>query len=212
MEPIRLLVADSQYLTRLGLRCVIQQHKNLEIVGEVVREEEMESVLRDQEVDVVIMDHNQGENFSKASIRKVRDLSPRSGILIITADEDRRNIYALLEDGITSLLTKECDHTEIIEAIQATAAGEKFFCGRILEYILERSFGKTNNCAPSPLTPREIEIVQMIAQGKIAKEIADELSLSPHTIYTHRKNIMKKLSFSSSSELVLYAVNNGWVN
>ena len=88
-----------------------------------------------------------------------------------------------------------------------------FFCSKVLDIIMERSFGKPGEeCAPTPLTPREIEIVRLTARGLIAKEIADVLSLSPHTIYTHRKNIMKKLKLNSSSELVLYAVNNGMID
>jgi DNA-binding NarL/FixJ family response regulator len=213
MDSIQLLVADAQYLTRLGMRYLIQQTDKLEVAGEAGREEELVRILQEKKIDVVVLDHYQSQNFSVASIDLIREISPDSGILVITSDTNRQNIYKLLENGITSLLTKYCDHSEIIEAIHATYKKEKFFCGKILEYILEKSFGKpTSDCSPTPLTPREIEIVQLIAKGKIAKEIAEELNLSPHTIYTHRKNIMKKLAFSSSSELVLYAVNNGWVS
>ena len=83
----------------------------------------------------------------------------------------------------------------------------------ILEVILEKSFGpEEEECEPIPLSPREIEIVQHIANGRIAKEIASDLHLSTHTIYTHRKNIMRKLELSSPVELVMYAINMGIVD
>ena len=82
------------------------------------------------------------------------------------------------------------------------------YCTNVLNHLLEKSFPK-DDCSPVPLTPREIEIVRLVASGLIAKEIASELNLSTHTVYTHRKNIMKKLKFGTTSELVLYAVNEG---
>ena len=113
---------------------------------------------------------------------------------------------------MNSFLTKECDETEILDAVMATAKNERFFCSKILNYILEKSFNKSISCKPSPLSQREVEIVRLIAKGLIAKEIADRLNLSTHTVYTHRKNIMSKLKVKSASELVLYAVNNGIVD
>jgi DNA-binding NarL/FixJ family response regulator len=139
---------------------------------------------------------------------------PNINILIISGDEDKKAIYDVLESGVNSFLTKTCDEHEIKDAIAATAKGDKFYCTRIIDYLLEKSFAKdeVEDCSPTPLSPREVEIVRLIAQGLIAKEIADELSLSTHTIYTHRKNIMKKLNMNSSSELILYALNNGLVS
>ena len=81
-----------------------------------------------------------------------------------------------------------------------------------MDYVFERSFSPAvEDCAPTPLTVREIEIVQLAAKGLIAKEIASQLDLSTHTVYTHRKNIMRKLKINTASELILYAVNNGLV-
>ncbi|MEM6965044.1 MAG: response regulator transcription factor [Bacteroidota bacterium] len=108
-------------------------------------------------------------------------------------------------------MTKGCDEEEIINAIKATAKQERFFCNKILNFILEKSFAKSDDGTTTPLTTREIEIVRLVVEGKIAKEIADELNLSTHTIYTHRKNIMNKLELKSTSELVLYAVEKGFV-
>lgn len=211
MGGISIVVADSEYLIREGLKHLILSKSNFNIVGEATNEPALMRVLRRTQPDVVILDHNQPTHFDTETIPRVKKASPRTNILIISADEDKNNIFQVLENGINSFLTKRCDKEEIIDAVKATAKGEKFFCTTVLDYLLEKSFGKEESCAPTPLTPREIEVVQLIAKGLIAKEIASELKLSTHTVYTHRKNIMKKLKLGTASELVLYAVQQGIV-
>lgn len=212
MQPISIILADSQFLIRLGLKHLLSGQENFNIVGEVTKESQLIKKLEEEKASVVILDYNQPNNFDHKTIHKIKDASPATNILIISADDEKESIYQVLESGVNSYLTKSCDDKEIIDAVLATAKGEKFFCTRVLDYLLEKSFAKPNdNCIPTPLTPREIEIVRLIAQGLIAKEIADVLSLSTHTVYTHRKNIMKKLKLNTSSELVLYAINSGIV-
>jgi DNA-binding NarL/FixJ family response regulator len=212
MQPISVILADSQFLIRLGLKHLLSGQENVNIVGEVTKESQLVRVLEENPAQVVILDYNQPDNFSLQTIFKIKGISPDTNILIVSADDDKESVYQVLESGINSFLTKSCDDKEILDAVQATAKGEKFFCTRVLDYLLEKSFARPDeNCKPTPLTPREIEIVRLVAQGLIAKEIAGVLSLSTHTVYTHRKNIMKKLKLSTSSELVLYAVNNGIV-
>jgi DNA-binding NarL/FixJ family response regulator len=222
MDGTSITVADSQYLIRLGIKHLLSRHAQFRIVSEAEDDEELAEQLPKQRPDVVILDYNQPTAFDRGSITRIKQLSPSTNILIISDDDDKDSIYQVLQSGVNSFLTKSCDEEEIIDAVKATAKGEKFFCTRILDYLLERTFASNTSseapqsepevsCKPTPLSPREIEIVQLIAQGMIAKEIASELNLSTHTIYTHRKNIMKKLKLSSASELVLYAVNMGLV-
>lgn len=211
-EPISIILADAQYLIRLGLKHLLSAKAHFQIVAEVVDEEDLLAELMEQHPNVVILDYDQEDNFSPSTISRIKEISPTSNILVISADNNKKNIYQVLESGVNSFLTKTCDEDEIVDAVKATAKGEKFFCTRVLDYLLEKSFAKEEiDCAPTPLSPREIEIVRLIARGHIAKEIASKLNLSTHTIYTHRKNIMKKLQLGSSSELVLYAVNKGIV-
>ena len=169
-------------------------------------------LLENEPADVVIMDYNQPANFTTASVKKIKTNYPDVGILVISADNEKKNIYDVLENGVTSFLTKSCDKKEIIEGVQAAAKKQRYFCKKVMDYVFERSFSTTTeDCTPLPLTQREIEIVQLAAKGLIAKEIAHQLKLSPHTVYTHRKNIMRKLKINTASELILYAVNKGLV-
>lgn len=206
-----MVLADEHHLVRTGLKQVLRQAEGVEITGEAGDEEELMELLKEQSTPrIVVMDYNQPDSFSHDTVRSIKQLAPNTNILIISADNEKRSIYRVLENGVNSFLTKTCGEEEIIDAIYATAKGDKFFCTKIVDYLLEKSFSKEEeNCEPTPLTTREIEIVRLIAKGLIAKEIASELNLSVHTVYTHRKKIMKKLSISSSSELVLYAVNQG---
>jgi DNA-binding NarL/FixJ family response regulator len=120
-------------------------------------------------------------------------------------------LFAAVACGVTSFLTKTCDETEIFSAVRAAAKREKFFCSKVLDVLLEKHFPGTDNCAATELSVRETEIVRLVAEGYSSKDIAKMLFLSPHTVHTHRKNILRKLGIGSTSELVLYAVNTGLV-
>ncbi|MEM9823512.1 MAG: response regulator transcription factor [Bacteroidota bacterium] len=210
MKPISIILADDQYLIRLGLRHLLNGFDSFRIVGEASHPDVLFDEIKQKQPDVVILDHMQAIEINADQINRYKQVSPRTKLLVISADNDKSSIYSVLETGINSFLTKECDKEEIINAINATAKGEKFFCGKVLDFLLEKSFAPDPvETASSLLTDRQIEIVRMVANGKIAKEIASELNLSTHTVYTHRKNIMKKLNINSASELVIYAVKNG---
>lgn len=193
------------------MRHLLKSQPAFQIVGEAINERQLTEQLSRHLPSIVILDYNQPGRFSTSTLDIIRQYSPSSKVVVISADEDKNAIYEVLESGVNSYLSKQCDEKEILDAIEATAKGEKFYCTNVLNHLLEKSFPKKDNCKPTPLSPREIEIVQLVASGLIAKEIASKLNLSTHTVYTHRKNIMKKLQIGTTSELVLYAVNEGIV-
>lgn len=210
--PISIIIADAQYLTRVGLRHLLATQPHFNICGEAGNEVELLEQLRQHFVRVVILDYDHPDSFSHETILQIKRVSPATNVLVVSDDSDKMSIYQVLENGVHSFLTKSCHEDEIIDAVRATAKDEKFFCTRVLDFLLEKSFGtKVDVCVPTPLTPRQIEIVKLTARGLIAKEIADTLNLSIHTVYTHRKEILKKLELKTSSELVMYALNNGIV-
>ncbi|MEO1261961.1 MAG: response regulator transcription factor [Bacteroidota bacterium] len=208
MSKVSIVIADSQYLIRVGLRHILRDKAECEIIHEATDESQLLNQLKKVEPDVVVLDYNQPGSFTPETVNRLKKEHPNVRLLVISGDENKKTIYHVLENGVNSFLSKKCDEKEIIDAVYATSNNEKYYCTNVLNYLLEKSFPK-ENCAPVPLTPREIEIVRLVANGMIAKEIASELNLSTHTVYTHRKNIMKKLKFGTTSELVLYAVNEG---
>jgi len=212
MNKPSVVIADAQYLIRFALRQLLEDSSSCTVVDEVSDEEELLIAVDQHHPELVILDYDQENHFHQQTIQRVQERAADTKFVIISGDENKDNIYQVLERGVHSFLTKNCDETEIIDAVDATLKGEKFYCSQVIDYLLEKSFArKKPNCSPSPLTPREIEIVQLIAKGFVAKEISKHLNLSTHTVYTHRKNIMRKLDLSSSSELVLYAVQKGLV-
>lgn len=211
MKPISVIIADSQYLVRVGFQHLLNQTQHIKLLDEAPTEKELLEKLTTTKVDVVVIDYNQADSFSKETIQVLRTQYPEIGILVISADNEKDSIYKVLEAGVSCFITKSCNESEILQGIQAAAKEQRFFCKKVIDYVFERSFAKSPEETVLPLTNREIEIVQLVASGLIAKEIADKLKLSPHTIYTHRKNIMRKLKLGTASELVLYAVNNGLV-
>lgn len=211
MSPTTVIIADAHFLVREGLRCIVREEPDIQVIGEAAEESRLFNLLKNQLPAVLIVDYNQPGAFSKQTILRLRQAYPQLPIMIISADRDQASRFEVLEYRVTSFLTKYCQKQEVLTAIRQSAAGERFFCSNLLNTILEKNVYPSSAPPPSALSPRELEILQLVTQGLIAKEIADQLHLSTHTVYTHRKNILKKLKLSSTSELILYAVRNGMV-
>ncbi len=211
-SKVRVVLADAQVLCRVGLCAVLKDEQQIEVIGEAEDAKSLLEITKKQKPDVIILDYNQPGHFDPKIAATIKKESPDTELLVISSDHRRERIYSVLEAGVNSFITKQCDQEEILDAIRATAKGEKFFCHKILDLILKRSFpGHSDNCEATPLTPREKEILTLVAQGMVAKEIAAELHISPHTIYTHRKNILRKLKLTSPMEMIVYALEHGIV-
>jgi DNA-binding NarL/FixJ family response regulator len=213
LQPINIVLADPQFVTRTGIKTVLAQVAEFRIISEVKSSQELIKEIKAKQPDVIIIDYNVPGHFQIEDLGKVRSLSPKTKVMVISSDHDKNNIYKVLDSGIKNFITKECDSEEIVQAVRATARGEKFFCAKVVDIILEKHFNvKNQHCEATQLSQRETEIVQLIAEGLTGREIADRLFLSHHTISTHRKNILKKLHVNSTSELVLSAIRFGIVS
>lgn len=209
---IKIVIADAQYLIRIGLSNLLATTKNFNIVGEATNSAELLELVKEHEPEVVIFDYNSEKNFLIDDIKMVKKASTKTNFLIISADESKKNIYKVIELGALSFLTKECDKEEIVGAIYATAKNEKFLCHKVIDIIIEKHIHTDeDNCKAFNLSLRETEIIKLTAKGWTAKTIAGHLFLSTHTVYTHKKNIMKKLKINSSSEMIVYAIQNSLV-
>lgn len=216
MSTIDVFIADAAFLVRMGIKSVLASFPHMQVIEEATNSSELHERLDQSRPKVVIMDYNAPNAFSIEDVRHVSEIAPDSGILVISSDLKREEVLKVLEFGVKGFLLKECDQTEIVSAINAVARKEKFFCGKVLDIILERRSqsppGSGEACMPTRLTERETEIVKLMAEGLATQEIADRLSLSVHTIYTHRKNIMRKLGVTTAAEVILYAFNTSLVS
>jgi DNA-binding NarL/FixJ family response regulator len=209
-ETYKVLLADAQFLIRFALKELLKETNTFLVIGEAGNEAELNRLITKTPPDIIVIDYNQPGFFSIESVKHLIDQHPTIELLVISSDENKENIYDVINSGVLRFLTKKCDAHEINEAFRAIIRGEKFFCSSIFNFIFEMSFSQNSYSSnPLPLSARELEIVQLIAKGLIAKEISKKLNLSTHTVYTHRKNIMEKLKLRRSSELVLFAINKG---
>lgn len=214
MSSIKVALADKQALTRTGLKSFILEKTDLVLLDDVDSAIDLKDILQNHQPQVLLVDYNLKDFISIKDLKSVNQISPKTRILIISSDNNKSKIFQVLEVGINGYVTKECSKQEIVGAIYATARGEKFFCNKVLDLILEKHLSKEEDeeCLPTELSVREVEVVKLTASGLNAKQIADKLHLSHHTVYTHRKNVMKKLALNSVSELTLYAVKTGIIN
>ena len=211
MQPIKILIAESQYLIIEGLQSIFKRYGDLSVVGVMVNKEDLFTNLHLLNPDVVVLDPLSLEDFRIDDISTLETVCPGTRILIITDISNAETVRNIVEIGAKGYLTKTCDEQEIIDAIHALLRGEKMYCHKVLNILLEGAHPEVENCEPTLLSEREIEIIRLIANGYTTRQIADTLFRSFHTITTHRKNIMKKLGINSTSELLVYAMNTGLI-
>ena len=126
-------------------------------------------------------------------LEKINEISEKTKMLVISDDRNKGNILKAIKYGVTGYLSKQCEKEEIINAIFTIHKGEKFFCNKILDVILEKDNNQSIDPSALNLSEREIEVITLVASGYSNKEIADKLFISIHTLYTHRKNIMREI-------------------
>ena len=210
---ITAVIADTQPLYRDGLKLLLRSKRRVKVVSEATNSDELHQVIGQHRPQLVMLDYDLPGHFSIRDIDMIRKNSPESSIIIISSDPCKNNINRVLESGVESYITKECNKEQVLRAIETVAKGEKFFCHKVLEVLLEKRVNPIATLASTvpELTEREMEVTRYIGAGKKPFEIADEFSISIHTVRTHLKNIMKKLNVKSTSELLLYAINYGIV-
>lgn len=210
MEKGSLIIADSQVLIRAGVKSLVGDLPQFHRVTEAVDRLQLFELLKNHYPQLIILDYNSLSDLTIYDLAAITRSHPQSNILVISSDNDKQTIVKVLGLGVKGYLTKECSQQEVLRAIHATAAGEKFYCNKILDILMEERLDKNDkNTAPVNLTLRETEVLRLIAEGNTTNAIAASLFLSYHTINSHRKNIIKKLKIKSPTEFVIYALEMG---
>lgn len=214
---MKVIIADSNDIVRVGLRTILSSDKFIQIIGEASNSQELEEQVKNFETDIVLIDYTSA-GFTIDIIPKV--LSKHKGIkfIAITPEQNANVVVDALRSGVMSYVKKDCDIPEILSSVKETGSGNKFFCGQILESIQRADINvedldfESFTCEPVLLSEREVEIITLIAEGYTNTQIAELLHLSPHTINTHRKNIMGKLGTKNTAGIVMYAVKTNLVS
>jgi DNA-binding NarL/FixJ family response regulator len=214
---VHVILADSNDLVRLGLRTILNSHGGFKIVGEAHDKEELLEQVKNFGAAVILIDYT-SPGFNIDIIPKVLSQNKHVKFLAITPEQSAQTLVDALRSGVISYVKKDCDLAEIINAVEETSRGNKFFCGQILETIQRASIDVNDidfdsfTCEPIILSERENQIIILIAEGLTNGQIAEQLFLSNHTINTHRKNIMGKLGVKNTAGIVMYAVKTDLVS
>ena len=206
----RILVADDHDVVRLGVRAILERHEGWEVVGEA--KDGKEAVDRDLATrpDVVVLDYALPLVNGVEATRQIRSRLPVAEVLIFTMHDTDSLIREALEAGARGFLLKSDARQFLVSAVESLAAHKPFFTGKVSEALLETYLSK--GCThEAVLTSREKAVVQLIAEGRTNKQIADLLSISTKTVETYRAMALRKLNLDTTAALIRYAIRNNIV-
>ena len=209
MNPIRTLLVDDHKMVIDGLKLILSRKSDIEIVGEVYDGISAKKFLEGTSVDLVITDINMPEMSGTELTKYIKAEFPEIKILILTVDNDSEVIHEILLAEAEGYILKNAGKQELLQAIDRIKEGGTYYSNEVLSAITERYIhNEKAHEATRNLTQRELEIISLICQELTTNEIADKLFISPLTVETHRKNIMKKTKVKTLVGLIKYAIVN----
>ncbi|HEY3296626.1 MAG TPA: response regulator transcription factor [bacterium] len=212
MPDVKLLLADDHKLFRLGLRQLLSRQPLVQVVGEAATGFEAATLARDLKPDIVLMDISMPELNGIEATRRIVDEDPAVRVIILSMHSDRRYIQEALRAGAKGYLLKDAAPEEVMRAIQKVMRNQFYLSVLINEQVIADFIRLTESDQPTPfrlLSAREREVLQLLAEGKSTREIADKLNVSVKTVETHRQHIMDKLNMHTVAELTKYAIREG---
>ena len=213
MTTLHVLIVDDHEVVRRGLRALIESHPGWEVCGEAATGREAVEKATKFKPNMVVMDIAMPELNGLEATRQILKAAPRTPVLILTVYESEQVVREVFEAGAQGLVLKSDAGRDLVTAIEALGQHKVFFTSSVARIVLEgyRKKGPHDEAledSPSVLSPREREIIQLLAEGKSNNEVADMLYISAKTVETHRAHIMEKLNLHSITELVHYAILN----
>lgn len=208
----RIILADDHNIVRQGLKSLIENELGLDIVGEAGTGRIAVQLTRDLKPDLVIMDVSMPDLNGIEATRQIMGLLPEVKVLGLSMHSDKRFVAGILKAGASGYLLKDCAFEEMAGAIRAVVGGGTYLspgvAGPVIQDYLQRLTENDYDVSPT-LSPREREVLQLLAEGRSTKTIAGNLGLSVKTIETHRRQVMEKLNVHSIAELTKYAIREG---
>lgn len=214
VRVLRILIADDHEVARKGIRSILESHPGWEICGEAKDGREAVDLATQQKPDVLLLDIGMPNLNGLDAARQILTITPDARILILTIHDSEQVVREVLAAGARGFLLKSDAGRDLVAAVEALQNRRTFFTSKVAQMMLDgylRPYEERETTTQQLLTPREREVIQLVAEGKTTKEIATTLSLSVKTAETHRTNLMRKLDLHSIAGLTLYAVRNGIV-
>lgn len=216
MDQIRILLADDHTVVRDGLRVLLERQPGFEIAGEAADGIEAVRLAEESLPDVVLMDIAMPLLNGIEATRRIVEKCPKTAVVILSMHYDESYIIRSLKAGARGYLVKDTAKTDLINGIRMVHEGRSFLSPKVSRILQDEHMRQLESKGLEDsydlLTDREREILQLVAEGRTNKEIANLLSISPYTIDTHRTHILQKLNLHSAPELILYAVRKGIIS
>jgi DNA-binding NarL/FixJ family response regulator len=210
MSKIRIMLAEDHVLVREGTKEMLDREADMEVVAEAGDGEEAVRLAKELDPDIVVMDIALPKLNGIEATRQIKETSPRTAVLVLSAYDDDEYVFALLGAGAAGYLLKDVSTDELVEAIRAVQAGESMLHPAIARKVVNRFSRQVDAEREAPplaeLTEREIEVLQLAGKGITNREIADRLSISHRTVQAHLSHIFNKLGVGSRTEAVVYAL------
>jgi DNA-binding NarL/FixJ family response regulator len=210
VNPVRIVLADDHTVMRNGLRLLLERQPHLQVVGEAADGRQAVVLCESANADVVIMDIAMPNLNGIEAARQIVNRNPRTAIAILSMHSDESYVIRALKAGARAYLLKDSAETDLLSAVRALTEGKSFFSPAISKILVEDYMRQLESRGAEDtyelLTNREREILQLLAEGRTNKEVANMLNLSLYTVETHRTHILQKLNLHSVPELILYAV------
>ncbi|MBN1218574.1 MAG: response regulator transcription factor [Anaerolineae bacterium] len=214
MPKARVLLVEDHIVVRQGIKALLSDESDLEIVGEADNGREALPLIEKLQPNVVLMDISMpGMNGIEAT-RQVRQRFPEVKVVILSMHANEEYVFQVLRAGASGYVLKQSDSSEVLTAIHAALSGGSFLSPPISRAVIDdyvhRAEVRGQGDNLDLLTSREREVLQLLAEGLSNKEIAEQLSISIKTVETHRSNMMSKLEVSNKTDLIKYALRKGW--
>jgi DNA-binding NarL/FixJ family response regulator len=208
---LHVLVADDHGIVRSGLRVLIDRQDGMRVVAEA--EDGVEAVERtlSERPDIAVLDVAMPRMTGIQAAQKIRAQSPTTSVVLLSMHEDERYLFEALKAGASGYVLKRAADTDLVEAVRAAARGEPFIPPSAQEALVKEWLASDDEQPKDPLTPRELDVVKLIAEAHTNKEIAQILTVSEKTVESHRANVLQKLGMRDRVELVRYAIRRGLI-
>lgn len=215
MSRIKLLLADDHAVVRSGLRMLIEAQPDMEIVGEAETGREAIKQVKALQPDIVLMDVQMPDLTGIEATQVIKERFPETAVLALTMYEDEQYFFEMLKAGASGYVPKRAAPDDLVKAIRTVSRGEVFLyptlASRLVQDYLHRVEDGDQPLIYDDLTPREREVLTLVAEGLTNQEIADQLVISVKTVDRHRENMMRKLNLHNRIELVKYAIKKGLI-
>jgi DNA-binding NarL/FixJ family response regulator len=208
---MRVLIADDHGIVRSGLRLLLERQGDIEVVGEAADGAEARELAVRERPDLAILDVRMPKLTGLQATREIKQQAPEVAVLILSMHDDERYLFEALKAGAAGYVLKTQADTDLLDAVRAVERGEPFLTPEAQRALIKEMLEHGPDGA-DPLTPREEEIVKLVAEANTTRQIAEILHLSEKTVENHRANAMRKLGMRDRVELVRYAIRKGLID